>query len=704
VSARKPNYARLSVLLGLCLLLVFGSESAEADHGNYFLRLPWQDGATRTVTMGQAEGTHTGAESSAIDFDLLSTDEVRASHEGTVLRADPWPPCDPGIPPGQFPNQFFGNRVVLESTVSGEEGWWTSYAHLASFAVIANQGVFQGAALGSAGDTGHTEQLTEPPLACAVHLHFTTYDSYNCSIANCSGTPKNATVISNQTCFATDCSLLSDNARIGDQSIDPIAGFEIDAEYYEWGQWTNIGWVSNAGRGLPMHRYGSGWEQNFGSHDDLSGGTAHSGIYVPDRRVQDDAFWVQPEFWPAYEGLGGATGFLQYPVGEQVIPCPSGGPDPCDTYQDFECGYIWRNGTSILTTHTCAGLYSIAASGGEYRRLAPETAGWGLEDEDDAPSASQNLKSYGELMVHKQGISSGQGFFVSQDGGETWSATAKPLDDLTFRPVDADFCAGSPPRLWMAWQDWGDSSTHNRLRIYYSDDFGATITLSSNASIGGFGAAPAHPNGSVTCHPTDPNRVAVVVQQGSNARVRVTTNGGGVWSSTGTGSLANAYRMVWSGNRLVLVYDGGSSFYIRKSDDNGSTWPTAQTFSNDSGRTAVVDVINTSVSGLVFAFFDPTSPDHIVRSTDNGDTWEQVGALPSGLVSSAGIRGMAYDAQNDYLYAVWNTDKVVVLRNASVIDWDGVAASDWITLPSLGGIHVRSLALDGSGSLGLLAR
>jgi murein DD-endopeptidase MepM/ murein hydrolase activator NlpD len=289
VWARKLNYRRrLGLFLLTFLILLSAAEHIHAEHENYVLRLPWQDGVTRNVSMGQGQGTHTGAESSAIDFDLVSTDEVRASHEGQVFRADPWPPCDPEIPPGQFPNQFFGNRIVLDSTVLSETDWWTSYAHLATLAVVVEQGVFQGAALGLAGDTGHTEQLTEPPLACAVHLHFTTYDSYTCGLPNCSGTPKNATVISNQTCFSTGCNLTSDNARIGDQTIDPIAGFEIDAEYFEWGQWTNIGWVSNAGRGLPLHRHGAGWEQNFTNHN------GQSGIYVPDR-VEDDAFWVQPE-------------------------------------------------------------------------------------------------------------------------------------------------------------------------------------------------------------------------------------------------------------------------------------------------------------------------------------------------------------------------------------------------------------------------
>jgi hypothetical protein len=213
--------------------------------------------------------------------------------------------------------------VVLDSTVVAETEWWTSYAHLASLAVIVNQGVFQGAALGMAGDTGHTEQLTEPPdppQACAVHLHFTTYDSYSCGIPNCSGTPKNATVMSNQTCFSTDCNLTSDNARIGDQFIDPVAGFEIDAEYFHWGQWTNIGYVSDAGRGLPMHRSASGWEQNFANHDGIGG------IYVPDSA--GDAFWVRPAFWEEWASLGGATGYIKYPIGDEVSPCRRGPRHP----------------------------------------------------------------------------------------------------------------------------------------------------------------------------------------------------------------------------------------------------------------------------------------------------------------------------------------------------------------------------------------
>jgi hypothetical protein len=553
--------------------------------------------------------------------------------------------------------------------------------------VISGELVYQGANIGVEGRIGNS--INPVTGACVAHLH---WDFSGFIPAKIDGVDPGTLAVGSRP--------TSTNVIIGDQFIDPSAGFEIDAEYYEWGQWTNIGWVSDAGRGLPMHRHGAGWEQNFASHDDETG-IRRSGIYVPDR-VQDDAFWVQPEFWNLYQSTyGGATGFLQYPTGEEVLPCPQSAPFPCESFQPFECGFIWDDGSAIFAAHTCAGLYAISGSGGENRRLGQFTAGWDLEDEDDPSSTAQNLKSYGELMVHKEGTGQGQTFFVSQDGGETWTATAKPADTAC-RPIDADFCPGSPPKLWTAWQS-SNPTQYNRISLYYSEDYGATITLSSDVSIGGFNGYAAQFNGGLSCNDSDPNRIAAVVQRGSSARVRVTTNGGASWSTYGAGSLANAYRIAWSGDRLVLVYDGGSTFRVLVSDNDGASWTNTGSFSNDSAGTTNVDVIRTTVSGLVFAFFDPRSPDHVLRSTDNGSTWQQVGALPSGLGSSAGIRGLAYDGVEDLLFAAWTIDKVVVLRNASTVNWPSVEASDWITLPVLGGVHIRSLALDGSGgSVGLL--
>lgn len=150
-----------------------------------------------------------------------------------------------------------------------------------------------------------------------------------------------------------------------------------------------------------------------------------------------------------------------------------------------------------------------------------------------------------------------------------------------------------------------------------------------------------------------------------------------------------------------MIYDGGSSFLIGTSDNDGATWsytsfPTAGTNKADQ-----VDIIRTPVPGLLFAFaHDAGVPDLVVRSTDNGETWQQVGAPPSGVNAP---NAFAYDAESDHLYSAWGWGMVRALPAASTRPWGVVAGGDWAILPALGdAAGDRGLALDGNGALGLL--
>ena len=332
------------------------------------------------------------------------------------------------------------------------------------------------------------------------------------------------------------------------------------------------------------------------------------------------------------------------------------------------------------------GLFAVA--GGDYHKVEPGAGSWTTLD---PATGSLNLKNFGLFMIHKEGGGTNQAFQVSEDEGQSWSATVKPIDDTDYKPVDADLCTGG--FLWMAWQESADA----RTRIYYSDDLGASFVLSKQQSLGGIGGTSAHSDGSVTCHATDSNRIATVVQRGSSARVLVTTNGGTDWTVNSAGSLANAYRMVWSGDRLVLIYDTGSSVRILVSDTDGSSWTQTASFSQGgSNRSSNVDVIRTAVPDLLFAYAeDPGTTRYLLRSDANGDldSWENVGAFPD--LGTGAPNAIAYDAYFDELYLSWgNSGKTAVLPKASLVDWTAVEAADWTALPTIGSsIERRALTV-----------
>jgi hypothetical protein len=239
----------------------------------------------------------------------------------------------------------------------------------------------------------------------------------------------------------------------------------------------------------------------------------------------------------------------------------------------------------------------------------------------------------------------------------------------------------------LAW--YNRSTSPEKLRIYYSTDFGATTpTLSHEENLG---STAAHDHGSVSCHATDPDRIAVTVQSApcNCAAVVITTEGGepGSWVERTTGGVANTYRTVWSGSRLVLAHDQGGAFRIRISDDDGQTWAQAASFGNASNSEKGIDVIRTSVPGLLFAYIDNSAgADQILRSTLNGDvsSWVPAAALPSGL---AGPRAIGYDPQNDYLYVAGNSTSGPVFRlpEARSRNWTTIVATDWEAVPSSGG-------------------
>jgi hypothetical protein len=245
--------------------------------------------------------------------------------------------------------------------------------------------------------------------------------------------------------------------------------------------------------------------------------------------------------------------------------------------------------------------------------------------------------------------------------------------------------------LWLVWQKSSGTSV-NRVRLYYSDDFGQNITLSVDHNIGGTNTYASQFNGAVSCHATDSNRVAAVVQRSTSGRVIVTTNGGANWASYSAFGHGNGYGLAWSGNRLVGITDVGASARIYRSDNDGVNWTNVGFAQSGSNKSRYVHVVRTEQAGLLFAFaYDPGSTHYLLRSTDNGDSWLQIGSFGGGTDA----RGLVYDVESGRLYYGASGGAVRSLPSAAERDWQAVITSDWVSLPSIGGgLPMRALALD----------
>lgn len=324
-------------------------------------------------------------------------------------------------------------------------------------------------------------------------------------------------------------------------------------------------------------------------------------------------------------------------------------------------------------------IESISTDPDLYRRL---TVGNDWATKDGAPPAlSTDLRyfSAGE-MIHSERHQVGDGFLVSPDYGETWGAAAKPGADWT--PLDANRSPGG--RLWLAWVN--SVPAPDLMRVYYSDDFGATIMLSKEQTYAQ--VSPISP-GCVATHPTDANRIAVSsVGLGGDANLMVTTDGGATWIATLVLSIGVVLlpRLAWIGGRLVLVRDGGTAMRIDVSDDDGATWTTKFSKVTGAGSSLDVDIIRAGSTGALFAFVGEGAPTGVlVRSLDHGDTWTEIGAFPTAGISPVSVgntNAMAYDLLTDSLYLTFQNEVVVrKLANASSRDWASVVAGDWESLP-----------------------
>lgn len=183
----------------------------------------------------------------------------------------------------------------------------------------------------------------------------------------------------------------------------------------------------------------------------------------------------------------------------------------------------------------------------------------------------------------------------------------------------------------------------------------------------------------VTCHPTDPNIVAVHLNPFTNAnhRYRYTNDATAVLPTWAANTPASS-----NASSGILLLDDGAlisarSSVPRYSVDKGAVWVNGTDIDVGGspslvGTFDVVEVRGAPGSGVGFIYsYDGGSPLHIWITKDNGRTWRRIVNLATSWNT---IFEMSYDANTDSLWWVsWpqtSTDSVWRVQNVSTLARD----------------------------------
>jgi hypothetical protein len=647
------------ITFSLLLLLILPSRIA-ASHDDYEYKWPWPSTDSATITGLPYLDHHsctTGSCTDALDVDIVNYN-VLAGEPGSVTDFEEL------IDPSECnPNDQLGNYI----SVQGAQGSTSTYAHLAGVNSFLTT-VLQGDQLGNQGHTGFTQggnPNSVPPIPgdpgtingvpyayCGDHLHWE-FGRNNPT------NPVHPSVIDGDPINGGQIS--SSNEQIG--STVGNAGVAIRTEFQDEGGWATVGWVHDAGRGLGMHSYGDGQEQTFKNHDGVGG------IYVPDSMITD-AFWVQPSFWAVYEAAGGPTSDLGNPIGDLTTPCVSGAPAGCTSYQPFEGGCIWTDGTTV---DTCTATQVYLAAEGTDTDFRRYTGGAWAAEANQTGGQPRQLKHFGGALMF---VRDSNTLLRSTDSGETWSAITPPTAGFQIRDFAED--SGTPGGLWGLWQD--NFPSPDQVKLYYSSDNGATWGGSPVYTVSVYNSG----DQKVAVHPTDPDLIAVASEASGSAapRVAVSVNGGTNWStvlvsSDSVGFSANAqHQIYWTdSDRLVYWYfkfNGTDQTKIWTSDNYGANWTLRKTLTTPQNPLAL---IRGGDSGPFFAALAGGTSQIFLRSSD-GTSWEE---LASPIAGGDPITGLAYEASIDRLWVAY--DRIPTSPQTSVhyvTDASNRAAGDWL--------------------------
>ncbi len=644
---------KLPLALTLCVVAILALPAAKiyGNHNDFKYKWPWLPEGSVAFTTLPFQDHHANARAYDIDIGVSGTPTtIVSSTEGSVQVVDDQPDCNLA--------GSFGNKVIV--TVG--DGNVLTYAHLVdNIPLPLPDPLLQGDKIGEEGKSGNS--INPVTGNCVPHLHWEFTSFLPTKIDN----------------FATSSIQIGSNPSSSNELVGGLAstaGQAIRAEFADEGGWATLGWVTNVGRDLEMHRYGAGWEQTFLNHN------GESGVYVPDSLITD-AFWVQAEFWAAWQDEAGYTS-IGYPVGDQESgTCPAGLPGGCTTYQVFECGYVWSDGANAPEVFAFSGLYILTST-----PLFQQSACQSWSTVGGTPTGgSERLRYFGGGLMFHVG---GGALKRSTDSGQNWSSLTPPA--ANYIAVDFDRCEG---RLWGLWRN--QDSTPDYF-VYYSDDDGEAWTSASNVEANRTALR-------IACDPADKDRVAYTRKRGVPTKLRTVATDDSFASWTDSDDIPGSSTLqpgingniVWAANGdLLVTFTNASNSYLKGSDALGAmgSWTTRV---QKSGAKFWNQIIRAG-SGLLFAIKDPGS-DHIsvFRSDDDGATWDEFTGPGAGTGSELlSVKGLAYDPVAGILYLAGqdvgfpSDPNVFRMFNAATV---APASASWEALPNPSGDIVANQPL-----------
>ena len=253
-----------------------------------------------------------------------------------------------------------------------------------------------------------------------------------------------------------------------------------------------------------------------------------------------------------------------------------------------------------------------------------------------------------EVMV----VGSGTGVQLSTDGGETWSEDAKS-NGLLGVTVNDITQSDNKKNVWLAAQG-GLAHSNNFL---------------SDSPTWEYPILPDQASSDIECVWIDPDNTDHIVAGASN--LFVSTNGGDAWQvATGIESLTGTFTDVVSdGDTLYAAFSEqqGSDGTLYTSTDGGSTWSDVTGLDAPANDLAVLSN-GTVVVGTGYEFSDDTTQ-HGVFLYD-GSTWEQVSTGTDQSVTSVVVVG-----ETVFASGIGDSNGKLLRSTDNGVTWEDITAN-----------------------------